>query len=310
MLSRRSVRVKVMQTIYNWYQDPQLSRPEVVNRYKDSVKQSYDLLLFNLRNVVLIARMSVEDKEKRNQKYLPTEDDRQFEPMLYRNIVISSIEENKIFKNNKNKYYNDFLDVAQARKLYRNFCTTESYANYLKLVEPSEEQHVEILLELWKYLIQDQLYLELVYDGFPIWIDDDTLVKGFIKRIVKGISTNQSIIEEFKPDEDTIKIYGETLLNDVIDHFSDYEKRLVPYLKNWDVDRIAIIDQILIKMALSEFIAFESIPTKVTLNEYVEIAKMYSTDKSKDFINGILDAVLKDLLDGEEIKKQGRGLLQ
>ncbi|GAA5220712.1 transcription antitermination factor NusB [Membranihabitans marinus] len=304
------MRVKVMQTIYNWYQDPQLSRPEVVNRYKESVKQSYDLLLFNLRNVVLIARMSVEDKEKRNQKYLPTEDDRQFEPILYRNVVISSIEENKIFKNTKGKHYNDYLDVAQARKLYRNFCNTESYANYLKINEPSEEQHIEILLELWKYLIQDQLYLELVYDGFPIWIDDDTLVKGFIKRIVKGISTNQMIIEEFKPDEDTIKIYGETLLNDVIDHFAEYEKRLVPYLKNWDVDRIAIIDQILIKMALSEFIAFASIPTKVTLNEYVEIAKMYSTDKSKDFINGILDAVLKDLLDGEEIKKQGRGLLQ
>src|SRR5690606_29167675 len=104
--------------------------------------------------------------------------------------------------------------------------------------------------------------------------------------------------------------FGQCLLEDVIENSAEYDQQLIPYLQNWEIERIATVDRILIKMAVSEFMKFPSIPTKVTLNEYVDIAKMYSTEKSKDFINGILDALLKDLLASDSVRKTGRGLIQ
>ncbi|WP_236975654.1 transcription antitermination factor NusB [Membranihabitans maritimus] len=309
MLSRRSVRVKVMQTIYNWFQDKNLSIHDVNGRYHENVNMAYELLIFNLRNLVLICRMSVEDKEKRNQKYLITEEDRNFKSHIYRNDIIARIEDNPEFKKHKGKF-NDFLDVSQARKIYQKFAKTDEYKAYINKGEHDNNDHVDILIFLWKFLCQNELYIELVYDAYPNWIDDDSLVKGFLKRIIRGVEDNERVLQEFKPDAETVNEFGESLLEDVIENFESYNKRLIPFLKNWEIERVAIIDRILIKMALSEFLSFSSIPTKVTLNEYVEIAKMYSTDKSKEFLNGILDAVLKDLQEADEIQKRGRGLIQ
>ena len=310
MLSRRNVRIKVMQSVYNWFQDKQLSEKGVVRSYRQHVAISYELLIFNTRNLILISRMSMDDKSWRKGKFLPTEKDRQFRPMLYENSVIAALEENETYRNFNKDLFNQHLDVSQAKKIYLEFSKSDEYLNYLSNVEPTVTDHVEILLELWKFLCQHNLYIELVYDAYPNWIDDDSLVKGFIKRLIKGIVEDEELLKQYKPDHETVDEFGRCLLEDVVEHFDEYDQQLIPYLNNWEIDRIALVDRILIKMALSEFIKFPSIPTKVTLNEYVDIAKMYSTDKSKDFINGILDALLKDLMASDTVRKTGRGLIQ
>ena len=113
-----------------------------------------------------------------------------------------------------------------------------------------------------------------------------------------------------RPNYETIKEFGESLLLDVINNNENLLATIEPALNNWDADRVAVIDMIILKMALSELLNFPTIPTKVTLNEFVEIAKLYSTDKSKDFINGILDRLFKKLDKEGKIKKEGRGLVE
>lgn len=310
MLSRRNVRIKVMQSAYSWFQDKELSERAVVRNYQQHVAVSYELLIFNTRNLILISRMSMDDKNWRKEKYLPTENDRLFQPILYQNPVISALEENETYRKFNKDSFNQHLDVAQARKIYVEFSKTLEYLDYLAVNDPSISDHINILLELWKFLCHHHLYIELVYDAYPCWIDDDSLVKGFLKRLIKGITEDQELLKQYRPDHETVNEFGMSLLEDVVEHFDEYDQQLIPYLQNWEIERIATVDRILIKMALSEFIKFPSIPTKVTLNEYVDIAKMYSTEKSKDFINGILDALLKDLMASDAVRKTGRGLIQ
>ena len=117
-----------------------------------------------------------------------------------------------------------------------------------------------------------------------------------------------SFFDTYKPTEDTILDFGLNLLSNVLEKNEQYKQQIENVLKNWDAERVAVIDMILLKMAAAEFVLFPSIPTKVTINEYMEISKSYSTEKSKDFINGILDRLLKDLEEEGGIDKKGRGL--
>ncbi|HLT94167.1 MAG TPA: transcription antitermination factor NusB [Membranihabitans sp.] len=309
MLSRRNVRIKVMQSIYNWFQDKELSTAGVVRNYRKHVATSYELLIFNTHNLIQISKRSIDDKNWRKTKHLPTEIDRIFQPIIYENPVIHALESSDTYKNFNKDIFTSFLEPAQFKKFYHEFSRTSEYQDYIRITDPQVEDHVEILLELWKFLYSHQLYIELVYDAYPNWIDDDSLVKGFIKRLIRGISEDDELLKHYKPDPETVEEFGLTLLKDVMDHFQDYDQQLIPYLQNWEIDRIATIDRILITMALSEFTKFPSIPTKVTLNEYVDIAKMYSTEKSKEFLNGILDALLQDLVASNMVLKSGRGLI-
>lgn len=310
MLSRRNVRIKVMQAIYNWVQDKELSERGAVKNYRTSVAVSYELLIFNIRNVILISRMAVDDKAQRRKKFLPTEEDRVFEPVLYRNPLIAALEKDEAYRDHHRESFSRYLDVSQARKLYNTFARTEVYKAYLKNKSPSDEDHIQMFLELWKFLCAEYLYIELVYDAYPSWIDDDSLIKGFMKRVIRGVLYDDQLLKSYKPDQETVEEFGRELLEDVMENFQSYEDKLIPHLENWTIDRIAAVDKILIKMALSEFMSFPSIPTKVTINEYVDIAKMYSTDKSKEFLNGILDTLLKELIEEEKVHKEGRGLIQ
>lgn len=310
MLSRRNVRIKVMQSIYNWMQDKELSERGAVKHYRSSVALSFELLIFNIRNIVLISRMAVDDKAQRRKKFLPTEEDRIFEPILYRNPLIAALEKNETYQDHQREAFNRYLDVSQARKLYNTFAQTDIYRSFFTKDEYTDEDYIQIFLDLWKFLCTEYLYIELIYDAYPNWIDDDSLVKGFVKRTIRGILYDDQMLKSFKPDKETTEDFGKELLEDVMDNFQNFEEKMIPNLQNWSIDRIASVDKILIKMALSEFTNFPSIPTKVTINEYVDIAKMYSTDKSKDFLNGILDSLLKDLIEAEKVHKEGRGLLQ
>ena len=147
-------------------------------------------------------------------------------------------------------------------------------------------------------------------DFYASWDEDKSLIVGALKKTLKALPAKEDFYEVHRPTEETTVEFGETLLTQV--HKTDKEllELIEPTLKNWDAERVAVIDMILLKMALCELLGFPTIPTKVTLNEFVEISKLYSTDKSKDFINGILDRLMKKLHDDGKIKKEGRGLVE
>jgi N utilization substance protein B len=134
-------------------------------------------------------------------------------------------------------------------------------------------------------------------------------VVGAIKKTLKQLPVASDFYKEYIPSDEATVDFGEFLLETVFFKDKELLDIISPNLQNWDAERVAIIDMILIKMAIAELMNFNSIPGKVTLNEYVEISKTYSTDKSKDFINGILDRLFKQLTDDQKIIKEGRGLL-
>lgn len=309
MLSRRSVRIKVMQLFFAMNRDEQLSFADAKKVYKESVQSSYDLFLFNLYNLVEITKVASEDESKRKAKHLPTEEDKAFTAKLYENSIIQSLVDNK----GLNKRYDELefrsrSDQDFFKKIYTEFAKEEAYQTYINSPN-SREADLEILLELFRFCRRSEYYNEVMEEKYLNWIDDKSLVVGAIKKSIKAQPTeDERFYEGFFPDNETVKNFGEELLIECFENDEKNMEFIKPCLENWDYDRVAVLDMVLLKMAVTEFTCFPTIPTKVTLNEYVDMAKQYSTAKSKDFINGVLDKLMKELDAAGHINKEGRGL--
>ncbi len=311
MLSRRNVRIKVMQVIYSMNRGGSLNTSDALNIYRESVSKSYELFVYSIKILVGVTGYALKDYEKRSSKHLPTAKDKVFTAKLYQNPSIQSLVKNPAL----NDAYRNFnmLDIPNddiIRSLYASFAKTDEYQNYLANPDTSAEAARDIILTLYKHLIKNESCSDELEEKFPNWIDDKSLVVGAMKKTLKRLPLKDlDYIESYKPTYETITEFGEVLLRKTCDDQKDLMNLIEPTLKNWDADRVAVIDMILLKMALCELLHFPTIPTKVTLNEFVEISKLYSTPKSKDFINGILDRLMKKLNKDGKIKKEGRGLV-
>ena len=309
MVSRRSVRIKVMQLLYSQNRDAELESKELLQRYDDAVATSFELLLFVLYVFIEVTYQSVEHEKKKRAKLRPTEEDNTFTAKLYRNDLIQSLVNNKPLEDEfaersfRNKVDEDFFT-----KMYIEFSKTDEYKKYITADE-SKENDVEILLELFRSMRKSEYFDDLVEDNYTSWHDDKSLVIGTMKKVIKQLPADGDFYKEHAPDKETALEFGRNLLEKICENDEYLVSLIEPVLKNWDADRLAIMDMIMLKMGLAEFIYFQTIPTKVTLNEYVEISKLYSTPKSKDFVNGILDRQMKLLEADGKIKKVGRGLM-
>ncbi|HQU58542.1 MAG TPA: transcription antitermination factor NusB [Saprospiraceae bacterium] len=309
MLSRRNVRIKVMQMLYSMSRDSKLGLNDIVNRYRSNVQKSFELYLFTLLSLLRIAGYSKNDAAQKGAKLLPSEEDKQFTAKLVDNSLVLSLLNNQGLQQEFKKYkLASKFDHDNVRLFYTDFAKTDEYKEYIKDENSSEEGHRDILLGLFKHLINSESYDEFLEDNYSNWIDDKSLIVGAIKKTIKALPAEESFYEEYRPAAEAIEDFGEKLLRKVCETDEELLGLIEPTLRNWDADRVAVLDMILIKMALCELMDFPSIPTKVTLNEFVEISKLYSTDKSKDFINGILDRLMKQLHKDGKIQKTGRGL--
>ena len=308
MLSRRNIRIKIMQILYTQNRTAGMTRDQVLRAYRRSIEQSTDLFLFNLDLLANVADFAREMKRRKRDKLRPSADDLAFEPRLAENPVSAAILENREFQYlREKKHFDQKYDEGTMQTLYTEFAALPEYQVYLKS-EPSVVADRETLLALYKKLLKTELFHGLLQDNFSNWIDDDSHVIGAVKKAIKALPEEGAFWEKQYPTDETTEEFGETLLIRVLEDEDELRGIIDPTLKNWDADRVAVIDMILLKMALAELLHFNSIPTKVTINEYVEISKMYSTEKSKDFINGILDRLMKQLTENGQIAKAGRGL--
>ena len=309
MLSRRNIRVKVMQMLYSMNRDKHLDYGQAIIQFREGIDISFELYLFNLLQFVRVAEYSQRDAARKMAKLLPSEEDKQFTAKLSENDLLQSIVQNEGFvRLTKKLKLVDRIDEDATRFIYLEFAKIDSYKDYIKQAESQYEDHGKILLALYKHCCNSERFNEVMEDNYPLWTDDKSLVVGALKKTIKALPAAEDFYENFRPTGETTKDFGEALLKNVHQKDRQLLDMIEPTLKNWDVDRVAVIDMILLKMALSELIHFPTIPTKVTLNEFVDISKMYSTEKSKDFINGILDRLLKKLHNEGKIKKEGRGL--
>ena len=309
MLSRRSVRIKVMQLLYMLNRDEELTPKEVIKLYKEGTWKAFELYVFQLYILLRVAQYAEKDAEKRAAKHLPSDEDKLFDPRLSKNDCTKSLANHVDFLKLVKKYKaNDGVDEDHIRALYNSFVATEEYKEYIALGTPDVKDHAKVLLNLYRFLASSDLFSDMSEDRYNNWADDDSLVSGAMKKTLKAMPLEGKFYQEHEPSDATVIEFGEELLRKTAVEDAALFADIEPTLKNWDADRVAIIDMIMLKMALCELLHFPTIPTKVTLNEFVEISKTYSTDKSKEFINGILDRLMKDLLEKGRIVKEGRGL--
>ncbi len=298
-----------MQLLFSVNRDEQLDITEAKKRYWSSIEDTFRLYVLNLNVLTKVASSAQADLEKRKSKRLPSEFDKLFSDKLYNNSLIKNLEQNSLLnKKIKSLGFDKSLNEDYCSKIYQEYSKTEQYLAYIEK-SCDNPDHLETLLDLYRFCRQNELFNDIMEEHYGTWQDDKSVVIGSVKKTLKKLPVeNDEFINEFSPADETVNEFGFQLMENTLKGDAELLKTIEPTLKNWDSERLAIIDMILLKMATCEFINFESIPTKVTINEYVDIAKNYSTAKSKDFINGVLDRIMKDSLESGLIKKTGRGL--
>ncbi|MEN0003336.1 MAG: transcription antitermination factor NusB [Bacteroidota bacterium] len=291
--------------------DSKLHLNGALDAYRKGVLLSYELFLFNLLLFIKVAGYAKEDAKQKSSKLLPTEEDKKFTDKLSSNQIVETIRKSHGFQTLVKHYaLEDKVDEDGVRRVYQEFAKEDSYKAYVGQETSMLDDHKAVLLALYKFCINSETFNDLLEDNFALWVDDKSLVVGATKKTIKALPDGDDFYEKHRPGDETTKEFGEVLLSEVCQNDSKLLALIEPTLKNWDVERVAVIDMILLKMALCELLQFPTIPTKVTLNEFVDISKQYSTDKSKDFINGILDRLMKKLHKEGQINKKGRGLVE
>lgn len=299
-----------MQVLYAMSRDQALSEKGGMDAYRRKISQSFELYLFALRYLMRIARYAREDAEIKKTKHRPSDADLSFKPILIDHPIIASLSENEgLFRLFHQYNLESKIDKDTVRSVYSEFSKKEAYSIYSIKKEVTDEEQRKMWLSLLKDCFNSDLFVETLEDFYPNYPDDESLIIGALKKNIKALPLKSDFYEQFRPNKETTEDFGLALLKQVQEKDEELMAIIEPVLKNWDADRVAVIDLILLKMAVSELLDFPSIPTKVTLNEFVEISKRYSTDKSKDFINGILDRLMKQLSEEGRINKKGRGLI-
>jgi transcription antitermination factor NusB len=314
VVNRRHIRVKVMQSIYAMHQNgsDDLEKEEKFLFY--SIDAIQDLYLIMLSSLIEICKKETIFLHKSSQKHLATPQERKPNEKFIKNSIFQILAENNslsiALENRKinNWTLNDdyillLLDDVKQSKLYENYMR-----NAINTFEEDKEFIVDLFMDV---IVPNEKLYEYLEDNKLTWIDDIPVVNTHIIKQLKAIKPveegNFRIPKLFKDNEDRdfVKdLFRKTVLNEP-ELAKEYEDKT----PNWDTDRIAEIDTIILKMAICEFLKFPSIPVKVTLNEYLELAKEYSTPKSSIFINGILDNLVKELQASNRIQKVGRGLM-
>lgn len=309
MLSRHNIRIKVLQTLYAYLQSEHTNTSIAEKDYLKAIKESYRLYLLNMLYLMEVANYSKKDFDIKSRKFVPTEEDKKASLRLYENPILVALRENEDFNYRlKREKLRPIIDDDLVRKLYQKFAKSEYYNTYLEMDPMPAREHQYCLVNLYKSMLEEEHFLEHLEDVSPTSEDDQSLIFGAIKRSVRSLPENDDFYTDQLPNEEFVHDFGKELLYKSIHHNTELHDLVVDKLKNWNEDRVAVLDMLLLKLGICEFLYFPSIPTKVTINEYVSLAKDYSTDKSKRFINGILDRLMKDLMDKGLISKEGRGL--
>ncbi|RDY60950.1 transcription antitermination factor NusB [Flagellimonas nanhaiensis] len=314
MLTRRHIRVKVMQCIYALVQSKDDSLEKQQKFLKVSIENMYVLYLLVLSLLIELHRLAEKHANHASKKYLITEDDNYPDPEKFvKNRLLLQISGNAALQNelSKRKLNNWYLNEEYVKIIYKEVVASDIYKTYMSNAAGSYEDDKDVVLQLYKNIIapNEKIY-EYFEDDKLTWVDDIPIVNTFLIKRLRKAKENAS--EKFflpallKDQQDMI--YANDLLTKTLLNDAKWEKEIEGKTPNWDNDRIAEIDSIILKMAICELLNFPSIPEKVTLNEYLEIAKEYSTPKSSIFINGVLDKLAKEYKSNGRLQKMGRGL--
>lgn len=313
MLGRRNLRIKVMQTLYVRELGDTASLQFLEGQLKTSLHRSSQLYLTLIHYIIDVCLYVLEDKNKRQAKFLKTKEDLSLNTILARNKVIEALRaDSRLQQYLEQEKISNYIDLDVVRQLYNEIIEKPRYKEYIKLEEATLEADIDILAYIIKNILTknhvldkhlEEVFVNMDDDSGTLWLVLQKYVDAFAKTGTEPFTDAISYWEKEHP-------FALELLKKAYQHSEEITEVIRPFLNNWELERVAVMDLLILKLAMCELLYMPTVPVKVTMNEYIDISKFYSTPKSKDFVNGVLDRAKNQLMDDGLIKKQGRGLVE
>lgn len=312
MLNRRHLRVRVLQTLYAY----ETSEIKEVGKFEksllSSVEQVYIMYLWTLNLLEEVADYATIDAEERANKFIPKDGDLAVNTKLVSNTFIEMLRRNEEYQQGLKKYKISWsFDPEIAKGIFIQLKTKPEYIEYLHQDDRSISAEKDIIKFVFKKIILTLPIVDQAFEEkFINWAIDKEVLQAMIAKTLKNFSyevPSKNKLAPISQNWEDDRIFALELLAHNIRFREDYVQLITDKTKNWETERIALMDVLLMRMAICELLNFPSIPVKVTMNEYIDIAKEFSTPKSNTFINGILDKILADLQKTGRIRKNERG---
>jgi N utilization substance protein B len=299
MINRTLIRLKIVQLVYSYYQNGGKNIDSAEKELLFSLSKAYDLYNYLLMLIIAVTRFAEEQVERQERNNKISHSDQVVNRRFAENLFVQQLEVNKQlidFKETQKKSWDNDKDYIKS--LYNKIVTSDIYKEYMNAEESSYMADREVWRKIYKNIIMKDEEIDNVLEEQSLyWNDDkevvDTFVLKTIKRFEEKNGADQELMPEYKDEEDrefAIRLFRRAILND-----EDYRSLINQNVKNWEFSRLAYMDVIIMQIALAEILSFPAIPVSVTINEFVEIAKYYSTAKSGGYINGIIDSIVKKL---------------
>ncbi|MDD2490811.1 MAG: transcription antitermination factor NusB [Bacteroidales bacterium] len=311
MINRRLIRVKVFKSLFGRVSSDTFSLTGAESELLSSCEKSLELYYFILSLPVAVRRAAQVKIENGLKKFHPTEEERNPNMRFAENRAIQILEDNNElieFCDKRSLRWNDLQSLV--KKILSSLTSSEYYTEYMESSESSFESDLAFLIKFFEEELEENEDLHAILEDMSLfWIDDLEYVINVIIKRLSSLKEGSKLRHPslFMKDDDreyAVKLLEKSMLN-----YSKYVELMSGYLKNWDIERLAITDTALIVMGIAEAVEFHDIPIKVTINEYVELSKFFSTPNSKVFVNGILDKVIAGLIAEGKVEKRGRGLV-
>lgn len=296
MINRVLLRIKIIQILYSFYKGEGKSMPLAEKELFHSIERTYDLYFHLLQLSVEITNYAAQRIDSRRNKLRPTAEDLNPNTRFIDNSFIrqlaTNIQFNEYMTNQKLSWVNDSEIV---KSLYEKVIASDFFSDYMNAETVDYAADKDIWRKIYKkILLQSEDLDSSIEDQSIYWVDDIELVISFIIKTIKRFDQSngiaQPLLPMFKDEEDAE--FARKLLRGVITNGDKYRELIDQHTRNWEIDRIAYMDILIMQVAISELMDFPTIPVNVTFNEYIEIAKNYSTEKSGTFINGVLDNIV------------------
>ena len=314
MLNRRHIRIKVMQILFAYYSE---EKPDIV-KYEKMLLESFERFRdLYIALIILLPEMqarAIEKIEAGLNKKLPAKEDLHPNTKFVTNILIRILANSKTLHKLEKEIHIRWKDNPDLLKqMFKALTESDDYKEYMESKERGYNHDREFLLRfLRRHIVNFELMHEWLEEQGIFWNDDLDLASSMVLRTLKAVKETDddvTILPLWKADDDEEE-YARELFRKTLVMGKESEELIAKNSPNWETERIAMMDLIILKMALAEAQTFESIPLKVTMNEYIELANYYSTPKSNVFINGLLDSLFPKLQHEGKIKKIGRGLIE
>ncbi len=313
MISRRLLRIKALTALYafNRREDGNLAQAETELMF--SIGKTYDLYHYFLLLVVEVADIASEKIDQALQKRIPTHEDLNPKRRFIDNQLIAQLRNNKAFNSYVSSGKLTWVNYSHVpRLLYNKMLAWKKYEDYMSNPDPGYTSDKKFIINLITEFFATSEDLEACFEEQSIYWNDDTeyvmvMIEKTLKKFKQGTGENTSLMPLFKnkEDEEFVKI----LFRKAVLHTTECSELIDHNTTNWEVERIALMDILVMQLAITEILEFPEIPVKVTLNEYIEISKYYCTSKSSTFVNGILDNIVKEIRSKGLFNKAGRGLV-